>query len=209
MQAKISQLFLVNLIHCNFADMELVFATNNAHKLEEVQAVIGDEFTLISLDQIGCTDDIPETGNTFEANAAQKSQYLLDHYGLNCFGDDSGLEVYALGGEPGVYSARYSGSRDMEKNIDLLLQKLGDHPDRRACFRTVISLRLNGEHHLFEGRVEGQIISERKGIKGFGYDPLFIPDGYDRTFAEMDLNEKTAISHRTRAVEKMAEFLLK
>lgn len=187
--------------------MDLVFATNNKHKLEEVQAVIGDSFRLKTLEEIGCTEDIPETGNTFEANAAQKSQYLLDHFGLDCFADDSGLEVYALGGEPGVYSARYSGSRDMEQNIDLLLQKLKNHTDRRACFRTVISLRLNGEHHFFEGKVDGRILHQRIGSKGFGYDPLFVPDGYDRSFAEMDMHEKTAISHRTIAVGKMAEFL--
>lgn len=187
--------------------MELIFATNNAHKLEEVQAVIGDRFVLKSLDDIGCSDDIPETGHTFEENAGQKSQYLLDNFGRDSFGDDSGLEVYALNGEPGVYSARYSGSRDMERNIDLLLEKLGDNPDRRACFRTVISLRLNGQHHLFEGKIEGHILPQRKGEKGFGYDPIFVPEGYDRTFAEMEMSEKTAISHRTRAVEKMAAFL--
>lgn len=187
--------------------MELIFATNNAHKLEEVQAVIGDRFVLKSLDDIGCSDDIPETGHTFEENAGQKSQYLLDNFGRDSFGDDSGLEVYALNGEPGVYSARYSGSRDMKRNIDLLLEKLGDNPDRRACFRTVISLRLNGQHHLFEGKIEGHILPQRKGEKGFGYDPIFVPEGYDRTFAEMEMSEKTAISHRTRAVEKMAAFL--
>lgn len=187
--------------------MELVFATNNTHKLVEVQAVIGNRFMLKSLEDIGCTDDIPETGHTFEENAGQKSQYLLEHFSRDSFGDDSGLEVYALNGEPGVYSARYSGSRDMERNIDLLLEKLGDNPDRRACFRTVISLRLNGQHHLFEGKIEGHILYERKGDKGFGYDPIFVPDGYDRTFAEMEMSEKTAISHRTRAVEKMAAFL--
>jgi len=187
--------------------MDLVFATNNQHKLEEVQAVIGDRFRLKTLEEIGCTEDIPETGDTFEDNAAQKSQYLLDHFGLDCFADDSGLEVYALHGEPGVYSARYSGSRDMERNMDLLLQKMESQTDRRACFRTVISLRLQGEHYLFEGKVEGRLLDERTGNKGFGYDPLFVPDGYERSFAEMDLNEKTAISHRTIAVGKMAEFL--
>lgn len=187
--------------------MELVFATNNANKLEEVQAVIGPQIRLKTLDEIGCQEDIPETGNTFQDNAAQKSQYLLDHYRRDGFADDSGLEVYALNGEPGVISARYSGSRDMEQNMALLLQKLEGQTDRRACFRTVISLRLNGEHHLFEGRVEGRILHEQVGNKGFGYDPLFVPDGYDRTFAEMEMNEKTAISHRTRAVNLMAEFL--
>jgi XTP/dITP diphosphohydrolase len=187
--------------------MELVFATNNKHKLEEVQSVMGDGIILKTLAEIGCQEDIPETGQTFEANAAQKSQYLLDHYRLDCFADDSGLEVYALNGEPGVISARYSGSRDMEQNMDLLLQKMEEQTDRRACFRTIISLRLQGEHYLFEGKVEGQLLHARTGSKGFGYDPLFVPDGYDRSFAEMDMKEKTAISHRTRAVGKMAEFL--
>lgn len=187
--------------------MELVFATNNPHKIEEVQAVIGDRIRIRSLEEIGCHEDIPETGDTFEENAAQKSQYLIDHYDLDSFGDDSGLEVYALGGEPGIYSARYSGSRDMERNMDLLLQKMESQTDRRACFRTVISLRLQGEHYLFEGKVEGRLLHERTGNKGFGYDPLFVPDDYDRTFAEMDMQEKTAISHRTIAVKKMAEFL--
>lgn len=187
--------------------VELVFATNNQNKLIEVQAVVGNRFRLLTLSDIGCTEEIPETGVTFEANAAQKSQYLLDHYAVDCFADDSGLEVSALGGEPGVYSARYSGSRDMEKNMDLLLHKLGDRSDRRACFRTVISLRINGQHHLFEGKVAGQILRERRGEQGFGYDPIFVPDGYERTFAEMNLAEKTAISHRTRAVQEMAKFL--
>lgn len=187
--------------------MELVFATNNANKLEEVQAVIGPHIRLKTLEAIGCQEDIPETGNTFQDNAAQKSQYLLDHYLVDGFADDSGLEVYALDGEPGVISARYSGSRDMEQNMALLLQKLEGKTDRRACFRTVISLRLKGEHYLFEGRVEGRILHERVGNKGFGYDPLFVPDGYDRTFAEMEMEEKTAISHRTRAVKLMSEFL--
>lgn len=187
--------------------MELVFATNNPNKIEEVQAVIGNRIRIKSLEEIGCYDDIPETGDTFEDNAGQKSQYLIDHFGLDSFADDSGLEVYALNGEPGVHSARYSGSRDMEQNIDLVLTNLGDEADRRACFRTVVSLRLHGQHFLFEGKVEGQLLRERTGTGGFGYDPLFVPDGYDRTFAEMDMQEKTAISHRTIAVKKMADFL--
>lgn len=187
--------------------MEIVFATNNVHKLQEVQAVIGDHIRLIRLEDVGCHEDIPETGTTFEANAAQKSQFVLDRYGRDCFADDSGLEVYTLDGEPGVYSARYSGSRDMERNMDLLLERLGDNTDRRACFRTVISLRLKGEHHLFEGRVEGRILTERRGSKGFGYDPIFVPDGYQQSFAEMAMEEKAAISHRSLAVKKMADYL--
>lgn len=187
--------------------IELVFATNNAHKLEEVQAVIGHQFRIRSLADIGCKEDIPETGDTFEANAAQKSTYLYDNYGYNCFADDSGLEVEALNNEPGVYSARYSGTRDMEKNIDLLLSRLGDHPNRQARFRTVISLRIGNEEHFFEGNVEGKIGYERRGTGGFGYDPLFTPIGYDRTFAEMTAAEKNAISHRSIAVSKLAAFL--
>ncbi|WP_353185966.1 RdgB/HAM1 family non-canonical purine NTP pyrophosphatase [Parapedobacter lycopersici] len=185
----------------------LVFATNNAHKLEEVQAVVGDRFRILTLAEVGCNDDIPETGNTFEANAAQKSAYLQAHYGYDCFADDSGLEVDALGNEPGVFSARYSGSRDMEKNIDLLLHRLGENPDRRARFRTVISLRIGDREYFFEGSVEGDIGFERRGTGGFGYDPLFTPRGFSKTFAEMTAAEKNAISHRAIAVAGLADFL--
>lgn len=187
--------------------IELVFATNNAHKLEEVQAIVGEKIRIKSLRDIDCHDDIPETGDTFQENARQKTDYLVQKYGVNCFGDDSGLEVDALHGEPGVYSARYCGTRDMEKNIDLLLEKLSDSEDRKARFRTVISLYLDGKQYFFEGAIEGKIIHERKGEKGFGYDPVFIPDGYDKTFAEMSAEEKNSISHRAIAVSKMAEFL--
>lgn len=189
--------------------MELVFATNNAHKLEEVQAIVGDRFIIKSLTDIGCADDIPETGATFEENAKQKTDYLVNKYGMDCFGDDSGLEVDALDKEPGVYSARYSGSRDMEKNMDLVLLKLGNDTPRTARFRTVISLFLNNQQHFFEGAIEGHIIQERRGEEGFGYDPIFIPDGYDKTFAEMTAAEKNKISHRAIAVEKLAVFLKK
>ena len=187
--------------------MELVFATNNAHKLEEVQQMVGDKFILKSLNDIGCTDDIPETGVTFEENAKQKTDYLVSKYNANCFGDDSGLEINALNGEPGVYSARYSGSRDMEKNIDLVLEKLQGNADRSARFKTIISLFVNGEQHFFEGTVEGRIINERTGTEGFGYDPIFIPNGYEKTFAEMSLEEKNKISHRSQAVAKLVDFL--
>ncbi len=187
--------------------MKLVFATNNAHKLEEVQAVVGDKFSILTLADIGCTDDIPETGDTFEANASQKSTYLYAKYGYDCFADDSGLEVVALNNEPGVYSARYSGTRDMERNIDLLLQRLGDTANRQARFRTVISLRIGKAEYFFEGVVEGQIGFERQGDGGFGYDPLFTPNGYDKTFAQMTSAEKNAISHRAIAVAKLADFL--
>jgi len=189
--------------------LELVFATNNAHKLTEVQAIVGDKFIIKSLADIDCHDDIPETGVTFEENAQQKTDYLVNKYGLYCFGDDSGLEIDALDKEPGVYSARYSGSRDMEKNIDLVLERLGANENRTARFRTVISLYLNEQQHFFDGAIEGTIVPERRGVEGFGYDPIFIPNGYDKTFAEMTPEEKNAISHRAIAVGKLAEFLLR
>lgn len=187
--------------------IELVFATNNQHKLDEVQAIVGDRFDIKSLNDIDCQDDIPETGVTFHENAQQKTDYLVNKYGLYCFGDDSGLEIDALNGEPGVYSARYSGSRDMEKNIDLVLERLASKKDRSARFKTVISLYLNEKQMFFEGVIDGQIINERCGSEGFGYDPIFIPNGYDKTFAEMSADEKNSISHRSIAVDKMAEYL--
>ncbi|MFZ4263330.1 non-canonical purine NTP diphosphatase [Sphingobacterium sp. HJSM2_6] len=187
--------------------MELIFATNNAHKLAEVQALVSDKFILKSLSDIGCTEDIPETGITFSENAKQKSDYLVQHYQLDCFGDDSGLEIDALNGEPGVYSARYSGTRDMSQNIALVLEKLKGKENRSARFKTVISLQLNGNQHFFEGAVEGKIIDELRGTEGFGYDPIFIPNGYDETFAEMPLEQKNKISHRSIAVQKLCAFL--
>lgn len=187
--------------------LELVFATNNAHKLAEVQAIVGDKFHLKSLADIGCHDDIPETGITFEQNAQQKTDYLVQRFGVNCFGDDSGLEIDALGGEPGVYSARYSGSRDMDQNIKLVLSNLQDKSFRTARFKTVISLFLEGKQYFFEGTIDGNIIEECRGEGGFGYDPIFIPNGYSRTFAEMSATEKNLISHRAIAVSKMAAFL--
>ncbi|MGJ1265586.1 non-canonical purine NTP diphosphatase [Sphingobacterium spiritivorum] len=187
--------------------IELIFATNNAHKLDEVRAIVGDAFMIKSLDDINCQDDIPETGDTFEENAKQKTDYLVNKYGLYCFGDDSGLEIEAINNEPGVYSARYSGSRDMERNIDLVLEKLADSENRKARFRTVISLFLNEQQHFFEGAITGTIISERRGTEGFGYDPIFIPDGYDKTFAEMSADEKNGISHRSIAVKALTGFL--
>jgi XTP/dITP diphosphohydrolase len=189
--------------------IELIFATNNAHKLEEVQAMVGKQFLLKSLADIDCHDDIPETGVTFHENAKQKTDYLVHKYDVNCFGDDSGLEIDALNGEPGVYSARYSGTRDMEQNINLVLENLKDSVNRNARFKTVISLYLNGHQHFFEGSVEGHIINKRKGIDGFGYDPIFVPHGYAHTFAEMTAEDKNKISHRAIAIEKMVEFLSK
>ncbi|QQT24221.1 non-canonical purine NTP diphosphatase [Sphingobacterium spiritivorum] len=187
--------------------IELIFATNNAHKLDEVRAIVGDAFMIKSLDDINCQDDIPETGDTFEENAKQKTDYLVNKYGLYCFGDDSGLEIEAINNEPGVYSARYSGSRDMERNIDLVLEKLGGSENRKARFRTVISLFLNEQQYFFEGTIAGTIISERRGTEGFGYDPIFIPDGYEKTFAEMTADEKNGISHRSIAVKALTGFL--
>jgi XTP/dITP diphosphohydrolase len=187
---------------------QLVFATNNGHKLQEVSAKIDGQIKLLSLEDIGCSDDIAETGLTFRENASIKSHYIFDKYKLNCFGDDSGLEIDALNGEPGVYSARYAGKHgDHDANIDKVLTKLGDTHNRKARFRTVISLIWNGEEHFFEGTVEGTIRHERAGKEGFGYDPIFQPDGYNITFAEMSLAEKNNISHRAIAVEKLIAFL--
>lgn len=187
--------------------MELIFASNNQHKVDEIQAIAGSAINLKSLNDISCFDEIPETGRTFEANAGQKSHYIYERYHVNCFADDSGLEIEALNGEPGVDSAHYSGSRNFEKNMQLVLSNLGDNPNRRARFRTVISLIIDGKEHLFEGSVGGKITKEISGTKGFGYDPIFIPDGYNVTFAEMDAEEKNRISHRGVAVGKMVDFL--
>jgi XTP/dITP diphosphohydrolase len=187
---------------------QLVFATNNAHKLQEVQAKAGNKIKLLSLDDINCHDDIAETGLTFNENASIKSQYIYKLYKLNCFGDDSGLEIDALNNEPGIYSARYAGKHgDHEANMDKVLDKLRGAANRKARFRTVISLIWNGEEHFFEGTVPGTIRTERSGTEGFGYDPIFQPDGYDITFAEMSMDEKNAISHRGRAVDQLIAFL--
>ena len=185
----------------------LVFATNNKHKLEEVQALMGDKFQLKTLEEIGCFEDIPETGNTFEANASQKSRFIYEKFGLSCFSDDSGLEVDALNGEPGVFSARYSGSRDSETNLQLVLDKLQGKAERSARFRCVISLILNGQEYFFDGSVEGEITKERSGNAGFGYDPIFRPNGFDVTFADMNSGEKNSISHRGKAIEQLVNFL--
>ena len=187
--------------------MELVFATNNQHKLEEVQQLIGSKFHLKSLADINCWDDIPETGTTFEENAGQKSKYIFDRFALNCFADDSGLEVETLNNEPGIYSARYSGTGDSEQNLHLVLEKLGNSTNRKARFITVISLLMDGKEYLFEGTINGQIAHRPSGKKGFGYDPIFIPDGYAITFADLDSSEKNRISHRARAMQKLIEFL--
>ena len=193
---------------------KLVFASNNAHKLEEIRAILGTQYEVKSLKDIGCEVDIPETGSTFRENALQKATYVKEHFGFDCFADDSGLQVEALGGEPGVYSARYAvkngvlveGNKD-DDNMNVLLEKLANEENRKACFRTSIALIFEGETHFFDGTVEGHIIREKRGNGGFGYDPIFIPDGYDKTFAELGNEVKNGISHRARAVAKLSDFL--
>ena len=207
--------------------MKIVFATNNQHKLDEIRSILGDNIEVLSLKDIGCDVDIPETGQTLEENALQKAQYIYDHYHMSVFADDTGLEVEALNGAPGIYSARYASmvdgssvSHDSEANMSCLLKELGENNNRKARFRTVIALILKKdicpcgctsikEIHQFEGIVEGEIIRERRGGEGFGYDPIFQPDGYDKTFAELGMGIKNHISHRAQAVQKLAEFLLK
>lgn len=188
--------------------MQLIFATNNAHKVEEIQSAIGDSLEVISLRQAGIDIDIPEPHDTLEANASEKSATIHRLTGMDCFSEDTGLEVAALGGEPGVKSARYAGEdRAFEKNIDKLLQKLEGSADRRARFRTVISLLLGGREYLFEGICEGRILDAPRGTGGFGYDPVFAPDGDPRSFAEMNMQEKGDFSHRRKAADKLVQFL--
>lgn len=190
--------------------MKLYFATNNIHKLKEVQEVVGDSFQIESMRSLGINEDIPEDQQTLEGNALQKARFLYDRTGESCFADDTGLEVDALNGAPGVYSARYAGeAKNSLDNMALLLKNMSGIQHRKARFRTVIALILDGKEYLFEGVVKGTIAEEPRGTAGFGYDPLFVPDGYSTTFAEMDSEAKNAISHRGRAVEKLAAFLLK
>ena len=188
--------------------MKIVFATNNAHKLDEVRQVVGNSFDIVSLRECGITEDIPENEPTLEGNALSKARYIHARTGLDCFADDTGLEVEALGGAPGVRSARYAGDQhDFDANNTLLLKNLEGEENRTARFRTVIALILGGKEYLFEGKVEGSIIDHMSGTEGFGYDPMFVPEGDTRTFAEMSAEEKNAISHRGRAVAKLVEFL--
>ena len=217
--------------------MRIVFATNNQHKLSEIRQILGSRVEVLSLKDIGCNADIPETGSTLEENALQKAQYVYDNYHIDCFADDTGLEVDALAGAPGVYSARYAAmgsapvaapspsvasaavgcaaavpqpkGHDSEANMARLLRELGENNNRRARFRTVIALIQHGEVHEFEGIVNGEIIRERRGGEGFGYDPIFQPDGYDKTFAELGTDIKNQISHRARATAKLCDFLTK
>lgn len=188
--------------------MKIVFATNNAHKLDEVRQVVGQKFEVVSLRECGITEDIPENEPTLEGNALAKARYIFSRTGLDCFADDTGLEVDALGGEPGVRSARYAtDGHDDEANKLLLLERLQGAESRAAQFRTAVALILGGEEYLFGGVVRGAIITVQQGEGGFGYDPLFVPEGYEKTFAQMSAEEKNAISHRGRAVRKLAEFL--
>ncbi len=188
--------------------MDLVFATNNQHKLLEINTILSDTFKILSLKDINCNDEIPETGDTLEANASQKAWYIYEKYNVNCFADDTGLEVDALNNAPGVYSARYAGEeRSAGKNMEKVLHNLRGKTDRKAQFRTVISLIINGKEMLFDGVVKGRIIENERGGKGFGYDPIFVPDGYDETFAEMGISIKNRISHRANAVNKLSAYL--
>lgn len=200
--------------------MKIVFATNNQHKLQEIRDILGSEFEIVSLKDIGCDVDIPETGNTLEENAMQKAQYVYDHYNLSCFADDTGLEVEALNGEPGVHSARYAEGtdHDSEANMAKLLRNLEGKDNRKARFRTVIALIQKQDVcpcgctsikkvNRFEGIVDGSIATEKHGTAGFGYDPIFVPEGYDKSFAELGESIKNSISHRARAVAKLVEYL--
>lgn len=193
-----------------FSGMKLVIASNNSHKLQEIKEIVGNNIDLLRLMDINCNDDIPETGVTLEENAFQKSNYVFQKFKYNCFADDTGLEVDALDGEPGVYSARYGGSdRNSGKNIDKLLSKLDGIENRQAQFRTVISLIINGEEFVFEGIVRGAISETILGENGFGYDPIFVPIGYSQSFAQMSSEQKNMISHRALAVKKLVSFLNK
>lgn len=188
--------------------MQLVFATHNPNKLQEVSALLPSSIHLIGLDELGCHDEIDETATTIEGNAQIKSDYVAQRYDINCFSDDTGLEVFALGGAPGLYSARYAGEqKNAQDNMNKLLAELENHTDRSAQFKTVIALNLNGQQHLFTGIVRGTIIDEKRGEQGFGYDPIFVPEGYEQTFAQMNTSEKAALSHRGKAVQQLVAFL--
>ena len=188
--------------------MKLVFATNNKHKLQEVRDIVGNRVEVLSLSDIDCHDDIPETADTLQGNALIKAKHIYDKYGMNCFADDTGLEVEALGGEPGVYSARYAGEEcNSEANMLKLLQNLTGKNNRNAQFRTVIALIIDGEEKLFNGIVKGTISNEKKGDSGFGYDPIFIPEGYTESFAQMSGEMKNSISHRFRATKQLSDYL--
>ena len=188
--------------------MKLVFATNNQHKLEEVSAILGNSIELLSLKDINCDTDIPETADTLEGNALLKAQYIYNNFGINCFADDTGLEIEILNNEPGVYSARYAGeNKNPEANMLKVLDNLREKENRKARFRTVIALILNGKKYLFEGIINGKITNSKQGSAGFEYDPIFMPEGYNETFAELGNNIKNKISHRALAINKLSDFL--
>lgn len=188
--------------------MELIFATNNRHKAEEIQAMLPSSIRVSTLKEVGIEEDIPEEQDTLEGNASQKAQTIFHRLSKNCFADDTGLEIEALGGAPGVHSARYAGEdKDSEANMNKVLRKMESTDNRKARFRTVIALILDGEPMFFEGIVNGHILREKRGEEGFGYDPIFLPEGYDQTFAQMPMDEKNKISHRSRAIQKLADYL--
>jgi len=192
----------------NTTTLELVFASQNQNKVKEIQGLLPDHVSVKSLKDIACFDDIPEEEPTLEGNALQKAKYIYDKFGVNCFADDTGLEIEALDGAPGVYSARFSGpEKNDDNNIDLVLEKLASQVNRNARFRTVIALILDGKEYLFEGIVRGEIRKERKGTEGFGYDPIFEPEQFGKTFAEMTINQKNERSHRSRAINRVSDFL--
>lgn len=193
--------------HITMNKLKLVFATNNKHKLEEVQAMLTN-FEIISLSDINCFEDIPETADSLEGNAILKANFISEKYGLDCFADDTGLEVEALNNEPGVYSARYAGEdNNAEANMNKLLKNLENTQNRKAQFKTAIALNIQGKQFIFEGVCKGTVLTEKRGDSGFGYDPIFMPEGFNSSFAEMNLNEKGSISHRGKAVEKLVTFL--
>ncbi len=188
--------------------MKICFATNNKNKLEEISKILGESYSVQGLEEVGCHEELPENQTTLEGNSMEKAQYVAEHYQTDCFADDSGLEVDALDGAPGVYSARYAGPGcTPEDNINLLLEELRGIDNRTATFKTIITVIINGERHQFSGEVKGKILKERKGDKGFGYDPIFQPDGFDVSFAEMSIEEKNKISHRAKATSQLVEFL--
>ena len=188
--------------------MELIMATQNKHKVEEINALLPPSFKVKTLDEIGCLEEIPETQETLEGNALQKARYVAEKYGVNCFADDTGLEIEALNGAPGVYSARYAGpAKDSDQNMNLVMEQMNGVRNRKAQFRTVIALIIDGKETCFQGEVKGEIRHEKSGMKGFGYDPIFQPDGFKQTFSEITMDEKNAISHRGKAVRKLVEYL--
>jgi XTP/dITP diphosphohydrolase len=187
---------------------KIIFATNNKHKLEEVKAILKNDFEIISLSEIGCNEEIPETADTLEGNAALKAKFVFERYGIDCFADDTGLEIEALNGRPGVYSARYAGvPSNSNNNLMKVLKEMEGQTNRNARFRTVICFIENAKYHYFEGIIKGKIAENPQGTHGFGYDPIFIPDGYDKSFAAMNLDTKNSISHRALAIRKFTNYL--